>query len=525
MARKKKEEIIEEVKEEVLEEIKEEIKEEILEEAETKEVIKEEIKKEKAKKGLEAEDDGETLVVAPKITVEAAKPAVNNVTSELVFPKKLKLKLSTPLITFCIFLITVVTVGLGAVIAYGVYYVTEFGIDIDFGDKVDLSEYQAMVEKYETTISGYETTISEYQSLLDSYAEVVDKYESTAELQSANLSAVIEKFETGEETSVVIPEEKDAFTIYYYDAYDDIVKELIKYCSLKEGEDVILVSYGADEVDSDQLLDADLVLYETGLFDFSKDDFLSSKELGFKKGNFNTTYDFAGDIEENAFNYMVCPGYIQIRADFAEKYLGTTDPEEIYDEYFCDFETMANTANMVYKASKGKVALFGSTEEVELMYDNALEEADMSYEDFIHDTDGSFYDSSMWDENWMDYMAGTNRNKKTMAVVGTTWFSRWILDNTAFADNNTILVKAPVSFYWGGESVAAPADTSDIELAKVLIDTLINDSEFGLIVNNSFDETFMNNVDVVENDDFTYDLDSIIYDKQDYISFIESLME
>lgn len=480
----------------------------------------------------------EGVVVAPRITVEAPNPAVNNVKSEFQMPKKLKVSLSTPLITFFTFLSTMCILIFCAAVALGVYYVLNKGVDNLFGSKVDLAEYESMVKNYEAVIADYQKKIDSYDDLITNYNTTLSGYEKTLNTATANiseyestLSSKIDKLvEVEHDNTVVVPKKNnDIFTIYYPNQYADTMDIILDYLELEDGEDVNLISYTAEDDKVAVKENADLIIYETGTMDFEQDELLSKKELGFNKKAFSKTYKMFENVGVNAegemkeFPFEVCPGYIQIRADLAEKYFGTSDPNEIYEKYFCDMETMANTCNAVYKQSKGKVSLFGSIDEIKLMYDNALDETNITFEEFEELAASSIYENEMWDNNWYDLLLDNNKNKKTLACVGTIWFTKYILPDTVFGNSNTILVKAPVDFYWGGESVAVSSDTKDDELAYKIVSALMEDKELGLNMLNDADQLLINNSDVINSDEADLEADEILA-SQNIIEFINDII-
>lgn len=546
MARKKNQEVTEEIvnsdKAEENNEAKEELKKEV------KEEVKKAVKKSADQDDKAAEDSKEErVVIAPNISVAAPEPAVNNVKSEFQMPRKMKVSLSTPFLTFCILLITICFLSVFGLIGYGIYYIRVNDIDL-FNAKVPKTEYDEMVKKYDDVIEDYEDILDDYEYMLNDYRNELDDYKNTLDRSVTNIkdyeSAVYADLEAIQTIMVSLSENSshnygrddannngnsdDIFTIYYMDQLESQIQTVVDYLKLVEGKDVELVSFSSYDIDMEEVLDnADLVLYENDIFDFDEDDLLSEDEVGLGKNALAGTYKITdkiglngnGDIKE--FPYMVCPGYIQIRADFAKKYLGTTDAEELHDKYFCDMETMANTCNEVYKSSKGKVSLFGSTGDVERMYENALEETDIDFDEFLDLTDGNLYDAEMWDNNWYDYMGGASKNKKAMAVVGSVWFTEYILPGTAFDNNNTILVQAPVEFVWGGECAAVPEGSDYPDFAGYVIEEILDNDDLGEKLVYDSEVVFINNKNITDN---AVDVSGIL-NYQDFADFIETILK
>ena len=86
-------------------------------------------------------------------------------------------------------------------------------------------------------------------------------------------------------------------------------------------------------------------------------------DLGITADDYANSYqynlDLGSDMDGNvrALFWQATPGCYAIRADLAEKYLGTTDPAELAEK-FKDLDTIVETATEVNEASGGKCKLF-----------------------------------------------------------------------------------------------------------------------------------------------------------------------
>lgn len=73
-------------------------------------------------------------------------------------------------------------------------------------------------------------------------------------------------------------------------------------------------------------------------------------------------------------------------------------------------------------------------------------------------------------------MAMARSQKHVSHFAGCPWYTYWSLTDTW--DKNTILVDAPVQFYWGGTGLAATAKCADTDVAAEIIKSCTCDKDF-----------------------------------------------
>ena len=92
-------------------------------------------------------------------------------------------------------------------------------------------------------------------------------------------------------------------------------------------------------------------------------------DLGITADDYANSYqynlDLGSDVDGNvrALFWQATPGCYAVRADLAEKYLGTTDPAALAEK-FKDLDTIVATAKEVNDASGGKCKLFSGYDEI-----------------------------------------------------------------------------------------------------------------------------------------------------------------
>lgn len=95
----------------------------------------------------------------------------------------------------------------------------------------------------------------------------------------------------------------------------------------------------------------------------------SVADLGITADDYANSYqynlDLGSDVDGNvrALFWQATPGCYAVRADLAEKYLGTTDPAALAEK-FKDLDTIVATAKEVNDASGGKCKLFSGYDEI-----------------------------------------------------------------------------------------------------------------------------------------------------------------
>lgn len=505
---------------------------------------------------VEAENTVQNNTSARQINKEIKHEIKNN----MVFPKNMKLKISYPLATILLFVIALCLLSGVSLIGY---YIYDYGIDCFFDNggadddllieyRRQLVNYEQMVSQNQLIIMDYEKLVAEQREEMDSMSQKLDQVvlllggelpsDFAEGVVSGNIAGLENDTDNLEEPEEVIPEKtaEDVFCIYYPEDRQDEVEATLNYLELSENPDILLVSYNLDSEDGEKaFIEAfanteaaecpDIIFLKpemqsdilelTGVLSTDdlnlSDDIWENYALGEALGLDNK--------EMSAFYYELSPGYLQIKADLAEEYFGTTDPDELYEDYFCDMKTFVQTAKDVYKKSKGKVALISGINEIQFMYDHALDDADMDFKAVNTQLAKSVYKVDMMSEDWTNIVAGKDAKRNVICSLGCPESSRKLLGDTDYDNNNLILVQAPMAFSWGGQGMLVSETCSDVESAELILDALLTDKELGLQLN-KMDNGFINNPEVISNRKFSFDLSDYIYGEQDYIDFIERQM-
>ena len=242
---------------------------------------------------------------------------------------------------------------------------------------------------------------------------------------------------------------------------------------------------------------------------------LSAEDIGITEDDYSRMYQYNIDLGPDwdgnvkALFWQATPGCIQVRADLAEKYLGTTDPEELAAK-FADYDTILATAAEVKEASGGTCKLFSGYDELKRMLTNSrsvgfydendvitiddqvvkyLELAKKLYEDDLT------YNTSQWSADWYENMDGDGESSNAaIAYFGCPWFTYWCLSGTW--KENTILVPTPDQCYWGGTGLAATTGCSDTELAAIIMKYITCDTD-GMVAINAMNSDFVNNTEAI----------------------------
>ena len=337
-----------------------------------------------------------------------------------------------------------------------------------------------------------------------SQAEETEDSRTAEETAAASEDAVPENEITGD------PSAEDAFVIWAWNTDFVTLQGLLteKYPELADR--LVFVNCGGsgyyqDKIDA--LLDdpsnelyPDLMLLEAGYVQkYVRSDYLLSlADLGITAEDtaeqFQYNIDLGSDTEgvQKASFWQATPGCIQIRADLAEKYLGTTDQAEL-EEMFSSWDSILEAARTVNEASGGKTKLFSGYDDLKYIFlngarsvgwydendviqvDDAMIEY-MEYSKQLYDEELTF-NTMMWGTDWAALKDGDGETTEAaLAYTGCPWYTYWSLTDTW--DGNTILVDAPVQFYWGGTGLAATADCSDTDTAALIIRTCTCDPEF-----------------------------------------------
>lgn len=248
--------------------------------------------------------------------------------------------------------------------------------------------------------------------------------------------------------------------------------------------------------DPEDPLFPDIIFLEPDYAPKFQEAFLSAEDLGITQADMSNMFPYTIDNGTDSqgavrtFYITAEPGAYQVRADLAERYLGTSDPEELHDLYFSDWKKMMATARRVYRESNGMVALLPGYGE--LYAGQAMTEQDFSWVDknnipadaeqiarmmrFTQGFEKYTLGTEQWSMAWMDAMSGDGvRTQAAIAFAGSPWFTGYCLTESWY--NNTVIVQGPVDFQWGGNGLAATTGCSDISFAADIIRTLCCDTD------------------------------------------------
>lgn len=306
------------------------------------------------------------------------------------------------------------------------------------------------------------------------------------------------------------PSAEDAFVIWAWNTDFVTLQELLvaEYPELEDR--LVFVNCGGsgyyqDKIDAllsdpDNELYPDLMLLEVGYVQkyVQSDYLLSLEDIGITSDDvanqFQYNIDLGSDSDgvQKASFWQATPGCIQIRADLAEEYLGTTDQAEL-EEIFSSWDSILAASESVNEASGGKVKLLSGYDDIKYIFlngarsvgwydnndviqvDDAMQEY-MEYSKSLYEADLTF-NTVMWDTDWAALKDGDGVDTEAcIAFAGCPWYTYWCLTDTW--NENTILVDAPVQFYWGGTGLAATAECSDTDLAATIIKECTCNAEF-----------------------------------------------
>ena len=241
----------------------------------------------------------------------------------------------------------------------------------------------------------------------------------------------------------------------------------------------------------------------------------SVADLGITEDDYKNMYqynlDLGTDADGNvkALFWQATPGCYQVRADLAEKYLGTTDPAALAEK-FKDLDTIVATAKEVNEASGGKCKLFSGYDEIKRSLTNSrsvgfydendvitLDDNIVTYLETakqLYDEDLT-YNTDQWSADWYANMDGDGtESNAAIAYMGCPWFTYWCLSDTW--KGNTILVPAQSKCYWGGTGLAATTECADTELAAKIMKYITCDTD-GMVAINTLNSDFVNNTEAI----------------------------
>ncbi len=336
--------------------------------------------------------------------------------------------------------------------------------------------------------------------------------------------------EVPENTVTGDPGASDAFVVWGWNTDFDNIKVVLdkEYPDLSKR--IVFVNAGGPDYYQDKIdailqdtsnqLYPDLMLLEVGYVQkYVKSDYLMDvADLGITSGDMKDMYDYnlqlgtddSGTVR--ALFWQATPGSFQIRADLAEKYLGTTDPGQLQSQHFSSWDQIVATAKQVNQASGGKVKLLSGFEDLRYVFLNSarsvgwydssdviqVDSSLMNYLDLsktLYDDDSTF-NTTQWSTDWAAMKDGDGASTgAAIAFCGCPWYTYWSLTDTW--ENNTILVQGPAQFFWGGTGIATTVGCSDKDMAAQLMKAIACDKDF-MIKINAQNGDYMNNKAVIQ---------------------------
>jgi hypothetical protein len=323
------------------------------------------------------------------------------------------------------------------------------------------------------------------------------------------------------------PSAKDAFVIWGWNTdYVTILQQVLpKYLSQDEMNRLVFVNAGGSDYYQDKIdeilsdpsneLYPDVMLLEVGYVQkYVQSDYLMDvKDLGITDQDMADMYDYniqlgtdAASGQTRALFWQATPGCLQIRADLAEKYLGTTDPNEL-QSMLDTWDKVVAVSKQVNEASGGMVKLLSGYDDLKYIFangargtawydDNDVVQVDDAMIDYMNVAkqlykDDSTFNVNQWGTEWAALKDGDGVSTQAcICFSGCPWYTYWCLTDTW--SGNCILIQGPQAFYWGGTGLAATTGCSDTELARKVVYYTTCDSQSTIDIN-AANGDFVNN--------------------------------
>lgn len=408
-------------------------------------------------------------------------------------------------------------------------------------------------------VSGCGSSSSESASTDSGSDSATTDSASTESTSDAEEDAASAEESEADNTITGDPSAEDAFVVWGWN--DDIKKILdgpFKEAYPDEYSRIVFVNTGGsdyyqtklDEIleDPDNELYPDIMGLEVDyvLKYVNSDYLLSASDVGITESDYANQYqynlDLGTDYDGNvkALFWQATPGCFQVRADLAEQYLGTTDSQELHDQYFSSVDSIIAAAEKVNEASGGTCKLFSGYDELLRMFSNSrttgwydendVIQVDQNMEDYMefaktcYDEELTF-GTDQWNTDWYANMDGDGSSSNAaIAYCGCPWFTYWCLSDTW--KNNTILVAGPDDhqFYWGGTGIAATTGCSDTDLAGKVMKSFTCDTDFMVEINGA-NSDYVNNKEAIKQISANGAKCEYIYGDQDIMSFYLPMAE
>ncbi len=352
------------------------------------------------------------------------------------------------------------------------------------------------------------------------------------------------------------PSAEDAFVIWGWNTDFATLQGLLEEEYPELAGRLVLVncggsSYYQDKLDailadpSDELY-PDIILLEVGYVQkyVQSDYLLSLADIGITSADTANQYEYMVDLGTDASGvqkasfWQSTQGCLQIRADLAEQYLGTTDQAEL-EEMFSSWDSILDVARSVNEASGGMVKLFSGYDDLKYIFLNGARtvgwydgndviQVDAAMEDYMELSktlydEGLTFNTTMWGTDWSALKDGDGvSTEAAIAYCGCPWYTYWSLTDTW--NGNTILVDAPVQFYWGGTGLAATVGCSDTETAAQIIKACTCDADFMVKIYQANGD-YVNNeaaIATISADGITGTSSFTLYGDQDIVEYFSS---
>ncbi|MBE5847580.1 MAG: hypothetical protein E7300_07850 [Lachnospiraceae bacterium] len=366
-----------------------------------------------------------------------------------------------------------------------------------------------------------------------------DKSSATTAAEKVDKTVDTPSEEPTDATRLLLPENKvtgditreDAFVVWGWNTDFEALEDLLTKKHPEYADRLVFVNCGGsatyqDKIDdllgfTDDRLYPDLILLEAGYVQkyVLSDDLLPLSEVGITSADLADQFQYNIDLGsdkngvQKASFWQATPGAFCVRADLAGKWLDTTDREEL-QKIFSSWDSILGAAKKVNEASGGKVKLFAGYDDLKYIFLNGsrsqgwydesgtikMDDAMKSYMEFSKElySEKLTYNTDMWSPDWEALKDGDGeQTDAALAFCGCPWYTYWCLTDTW--NGNTILVDAPVRFYWGGTGLAATKGCSDKEMAGQIIKDCTCDKNFMIKI-------FQKNGDFVNNTASVHDI-------------------
>lgn len=253
--------------------------------------------------------------------------------------------------------------------------------------------------------------------------------------------------------------------------------------------------------------DADLMVCDADwITDYINDESLTApySAIGLSKADFTDAFSYvldygtAADGTFKAASFQATPGGFLYRADLAKEYLGVNSPAEM-QELVKDWDTFQATANKLFEASGGKVAMQATESGMWQVYQSNRTQAWVVDGKLVMDNAEGFYDiaksmsdagtltniAGMWEPEWTaafndgsvfgDFvptwgLANTGLNSLVEMAAGAKFDEAGNCTSTVLTSDQLALCEGPSGWFWGGSYFAVSNKCDNKTIAKDFIE-------------------------------------------------------